>query len=90
MYPWLINDDKKNCIDDFPKGWFHRFGDQLIEEINIEVVKNNLDYKVLSIGEQYGILKWEHNGSTEPINAIINKYKNLSKETCIFVGHQMH
>lgn len=75
-------------LDDIPIGWKKAFGKELCQEIKEVLIKtNNLDnYLVLQVKEKYGALYWQDNMSIPELTAIINKYEQLSKDTCIKCG----
>lgn len=77
-------------LDNMPKGWKKAFGEQMCFEIKSILEKYDLeqDYRIIDIKEKWGQLCWYDNNilDIEPLHKIINKYENLSKETCTFCG----
>lgn len=79
-------------LDSMPEGWKKAFGEQMCEEIQKLLEEANwvYEYRILQIKEKFGCLRWYDNGVPESIqerfDAIIRKYEDLSKKTCIECG----
>lgn len=79
-------------LDSLPYGWKIAFGEQLCSELKEKLVKADyLDkYVILDISGRYGRLNWEDGGVPDSIsidvNNIIDKYEQLSEETCVKCG----
>lgn len=76
-------------LDAMPDGWRKTFGIQMCEELKKELKKYNYLYKyrITQIKEKYGTLRWDSYGSPEGCEyPIIDKYEDLSQETCIICG----
>ena len=78
--------------DDIPKGWKEAFGEQMCDEL-LEILKEAdyvNEYKILQIKEKFGSLRIYDCGVPESIqdkyNAWLNKYEELSENTCINCG----
>lgn len=95
-YPWLglrdkpIEEQTWTYLDNIPDGWYNAFGFQMCEEINDALMKlwpaARKDFTIIDIKEKYGALRVYTNWATEPINNIINKYKDISARTCVVCG----
>ena len=98
-YPFLIIRDWRTdkpigydftYLDDMPMGWRKAFGEQMCEEIREELINYNyLDkYRIAQIKEKYGELRWYDFGAPadSKVYDIIDKYSELSKNTCIHCG----
>lgn len=75
-------------LDDMPEGWQIAFGEQLCDELKLELKKSGHinDYRITQIKEKYSMLRWYDNGKTPKMYEIINKYVDMSKRTCICCG----
>lgn len=79
-------------LDAMPDGWRKAFGEQMCEEIQklLEEADWVYKYRILQIKEKWGCLHWYDSTVPESIrerlNAIIQKYEDLSKKTCINCG----
>lgn len=75
-------------LDDMPDGWRKAFGEQLCSELKAALIKaGRLEgYRILQIKEKYGELRWYARGGTEETKAIIDKYTEMSRRTCIKCG----
>lgn len=87
-----------SLLDDMPNGWRIAFADDFLKELKEELVKFNClnDYRITTIKEKYGELRWYDNGS--PIGElsevdkieISDKYKwpieNTDKDFWHYVG----
>lgn len=70
------------------KGWYKTFGSDLLKELRKQLVKDKLLYKfrIRDIKEKWGVLEVYTNYRTEGIAQILDKYKSLSRKTCIYCG----
>jgi hypothetical protein len=77
-------------IDTMPYGWLKAFGMQMVEELKEVIISYKpgflYKYTIIDIKEKYGGLRWYDNGATREMYDIIEKYENLSYETCIKCG----
>lgn len=75
-------------LRDLENGWAKAFGYDLICDLKEVLVKTNcLDkYRITQIKEKYGTLRWYDYGAPKEVLDIINKYEQLSYETCIHCG----
>lgn len=75
-------------LDALEPGWRKAFGIQICKEIKSALKKNKLLYKyrIVQIKEKFGSLRWYDNGAPEEVYHIINKYENISYNTCICCG----
>lgn len=75
-------------LDDMPKGWRKAFGIQMCKDIKSQLIKENYLYKyrILQIKEKFGTLRWYDARCSKDIFNIINKYEDLSYNTCICCG----
>lgn len=92
----------KNILDNifiFPKytewdalkkyyGWYKTFGKDLLKELRKQLVKDKLLYKfrIRDIKEKWGVLEIYTNYRTEGVYQILDKYRSLSRKTCIYCG----
>lgn len=99
QYPWLRprnrftdelipNDDNYTELDEMPEGWRISFAEEMCEEIHQVLLNTNSvdSYRVLQIKEKNGSLCWYHTFAPDELEPIINKYKEISKKTCITCG----
>ena len=72
------------------KGWYNTFGKDLLKELRKQLVKDKLLYKfrIRDIKEKWGVLEIYTNYRTEGVGQILDKYKSLSRKTCIYCGKQ--
>lgn len=70
------------------KGWYKTFGDDLLKELRKQLVKDKLLYKfrIRDIKEKWGVLEIYTNYRTDGVGKILDKYKSLSRKTCIYCG----
>jgi len=75
-------------LDAMPDGWRKAFGLQMCKELKQELIKiNKMDeFRIVQIKEKFGELRFYTNWTTNEIEAIINKYTELSRKTCINCG----
>ena len=75
-------------LDAMPDGWRKAFGLQMCEELKQELIRiNKMDeFRIAQIKEKFGELRFYTNWVTDEIEAIINKYTELSRKTCINCG----
>ena len=77
-------------LDSMPRGWRKAFGESICREIKEELIKHKYlnRYRILQIKEKYGELRWYDNGTPvkSKVHDIINKYTELSRNTCILCG----
>ena len=74
---------------ELPYGWIFSFLDDLLEELSLDLIKNDLvdDYVILQVKEKFGELRWyDSGGSEEWDNIILPKYEELSRVTCHSCG----
>lgn len=99
QYPWLQprnrftdelipNDDNHTELDEMPEGWRIAFAEEMCKEIHEVLLKTNSvdSYRVLQVKEKYGRLCWYHTFAPDELEPIIDKYKEISKKTCIVCG----
>lgn len=77
-------------IDAFPSGWYKVFGEEMLEEIREDCIKNDyLDkLRILQIKEKYGTLRF-YTGAIpveSKIFKIISKYEEMSAHYCMVCG----
>lgn len=96
-YPFLRIRDWEGKVDDrsdyswwdaIPGGWRLTFGEQMMEELRVQLIKEGcLDtYYPIQVKEKWGALRWYDNGASREVQAIIDKYEVLSAKICIFCG----
>lgn len=75
-------------LDAMPNGWRKAFGIKMCKEIKKALKKTHSlkDYRILQIKEKWGYLHWYDSGENEELRQIINKYADLSINTCINCG----
>jgi hypothetical protein len=78
-----------DAMDGMP-GWKKAFGKQYLKELKKELKKDNYLYqfRITDIKEKYGTLRLYCNGASDEVYKIIDKYENLSYETCIECGRK--
>jgi ferredoxin-like protein FixX len=76
-----------DAMDGMP-GWKKAFGDQYLKELKAQLKKDHYLYqfRITDIKEKYGTLRLYCNGASDEVYKIIDKYENLSYETCIECG----
>lgn len=76
-----------DAMDDMP-GWKKAFGDQMLKEIKTQLKKDKCLYswRITDLKEKYGSLRLYSNFASVELQNIINKYDDLSYETCIRCG----
>lgn len=92
IYDWIL--PIFHCIpshtelDDMPIGWRNAFGIQLCKELRSQLIKegNLFSFRIVQIKEKFGLLRIYTNYSSPEIQQIIQKYEDLSWETCIDCG----
>jgi hypothetical protein len=74
-------------LDAMDSGWRKAFGIQMCEEIKAQLKKEKLLYKyrIFQI-KKFGMLCWYDAYSSKEIQEIIQKYENLSWNTCVVCG----
>ena len=95
-YPWLKVHGYENCNEftalssEMPIGWQIRFGEELCEEIDQELIKEGIrdTYFLYQVKEKFGSLRWYGSVDTPQLNAIIDKYEEISSHTCITCGKE--
>lgn len=75
-------------LDAMEPGWRKAFGIQMCEEIKQALKKHNYLYKyrITQIKEKFGTLRWYDEGAPKEVHDIIDKYENLSWNTCCCCG----
>ncbi len=77
-------------MDDVPDGWRIAFGEQMCDEIQKALEKADFvnKYSILQIKEKFGSLRWYTSGvpRDSEIYDIVDKYEELSENTCIVCG----
>ena len=75
-------------LDEMPIGWNAAFGEKLCAELAEELDAHNKleDYRIVEIKEKFGELRWYDNGNTHHGYEIIDKYRKLSRYTCVLCG----
>lgn len=78
-----------DAMDDMP-GWKKAFGKQYLKELKKQLKKDHYLYqfRITDIKEKYGTLRLYCNGASDEVYKIIDKYENLSYETCIECGRK--
>jgi hypothetical protein len=73
-----------------PEGWRKSFGVQMCKDIKQALLKTSkqalYSYRILQIKEKYGELRWYDANATHDVYAVILKYEELSRNTCIVCG----
>lgn len=78
-------------LDAMPDGWRKAFGIQMCQELRETLLKEGgykflRSYRILQVKEKYGELRWYCHPGTHEIYNVINKYEELSRNTCIICG----
>ena len=75
-------------LDAMDDGWRKAFGIQMCEEIKAQLKKERYLYKyrITQIKEKFGRLEWYDEGHSPEVGEIIEKYGELSYNTCIVCG----
>lgn len=103
-YPWLkvtnrwtgeyIEDYDGTELDAMPSGWRAAFGEQMCAEIHQELMtwprEQQEKFRITDIKEKWAHLCFYTNLVSPELVAIIDKYTNLSKKTCIQCGKPAH
>lgn len=88
-HPFLqINGLDVSHLNSLPKGWRRSFGCELCKEIKkaLDETDSLADYSILQVKEKYGALRWYDAGAPEEVSRIVEKYTEISKQTCICCG----
>jgi len=69
-------------------GWKKAFGIQICKELKAQLIKDHYLYKyrITQIKEKWGYLHWYDAGHSKAVQEIINKYADISWNTCIICG----
>lgn len=77
-------------LDEIPKGWREKFGEQWAEEISQYIStlskKEQENFRILQLKEKFGVFTQYFSHYSESLTNIINKYEQLSKNTCCECG----
>lgn len=75
-------------LDAMPVGWRKAFGIQMCQDIRTQLKKDHClyQYRIVQIKEKFGTLRWYDECSSKAIQDIIQKYEDLSWNTCINCG----
>lgn len=76
-----------DAMDGMP-GWKKTFGDQMLKEVKAQLKKDKCLYswRITDVKEKWGSLRLYSNFASDELQKIINKYDDLSYETCIRCG----
>lgn len=76
--------------DFMPKGWNIAFGKQMLDEIKCQLKKDKILYswRIMDLKEKYGTLRLYCNYGSKELYDILDKYENLSWNTCIKCGKE--
>ena len=76
-----------DVMDSMP-GWKKAFGKQYLDELKAQLKKDHYLYqfRITDIKEKYGTLRLYCVSASDEVYRIIDKYENLSYETCIECG----
>lgn len=80
-----------DCMKSECPGWYKRFGMDLVKDLKKQLkIDNRLySFRIMQIKEKYGRLEFYHNGCcSSEIYKIIEKYQDLSVNTCIECGEE--
>lgn len=88
---WIMFIPGYTHLDSLPKGWRKIIGIQLCKELKAQIInefgwKHLFKYKVLQVKEKYGSLRWYDSNTSSAILDIIDKYEDLSYNTCCNCG----
>lgn len=74
--------------DAMPTGWNKAFGKQYLKDLKKQLKKDKMLYKwrIMDIKEKFGTLRVSYNYGSNELYQLINKYENLSWNTCINCG----
>lgn len=75
-------------LDAMEPGWRKAFGIQMCKEIRSQLIKDHylFKYRITQIKEKWGYLHWYDACSSKAIQDIIQKYENISWNTCLMCG----
>lgn len=75
-------------LDAMDDGWRKAFGIQMCEEIKAQLKKEKYLYKyrITQIKEKFGRLEWYDEGHSPEVGGIIEKYGEMSYNTCVVCG----
>ena len=76
-----------DAMDSMP-GWKKAFGKQYLEELRAQLIKDKFLYqfRIVDIKEKYGTLRVYCACASEAVYRIIDKYEDLSYNTCYYCG----
>ena len=74
--------------NDIPRGWWIRFGIQLLDDIKNILEKHNCleDYRISQIKEKWGELRWYDWGAPDELLICLDNWEYISRHTCIKCG----
>lgn len=82
-----IYDGTWTYFDDIPIGWRKAFGWEMACELRDAAEADKLeDFYVIQIKEKFGELRFYTSETSEKVEAIIRKYEDLSRKTCVECG----
>ena len=100
--PWQSTEEVENCwMFDLPVGWQIGFGEQMCDELMAALGKYADDFIIIQLKEKFNEIRlywgWadkkyirkdseEMNQVYEDIEAVINKYAEISYNTCVVCG----
>ena len=75
-------------LDAMEPGWRKAFGIQMCKDLRKQLWKegNLFKYRITQIKEKWGELCWYDEEASKEVYKIIEKYENLSRNTCIVCG----
>jgi len=89
----VVSDEKGNPINDYyqattnfmeiDEGWY-----QLIHDLLEELIKTDWDKNIHQIKEKFGGLRFYIGAASQEVHDIINRYEELSYETCEVCGEK--
>ena len=95
-YPWLrlrslytgVIYDDYDALDEMPEGWRVAFGDLLCEELDAAIKDAGLvdEFVIEQLKEKYGRLVIYVSHETPEIRDILEKYRALSGNVCMYCG----
>jgi len=81
-------EDIRDAVREIPVGWDIAFGDALTDELYEAAIRDKMgdDWCVLQAKEKFGELRIYPTGYGDNIEAVIDKYEELSRHTCAWCG----
>ncbi len=75
-------------LDSLPRGWVKAFGEQMCEELREVLIREDCldEWRIDQLKEKFGEMRLYPNFYSKDIDAVINKYTDISATTCVGCG----